>query len=247
MIDLHCHLLPGADDGPETLEESIAMARAAYQDGVRTIVATPHEGEWARRHRGMDAGPALLEEVRRLEAQVRQAGMALSLCPGLETELDLDLVERLRAGRALPLGQGRYFLLELPSYQRAIYLEQVLFQAQLAGWLPLLAHAERYPFVQEDPDVLGPLVQRGVLVQITVRSLTGEVGRTARETGLRLLRKGLAHVLASDGHSASGPRGPVLSPGVAAAARVVGPARAQAMVTEVPQRILEGLPLAIGD
>lgn len=242
MIDLHCHLLPGVDDGPETLAESIAMARTAYEDGIHTIVVTPHEGEWLRR-RGPEAGPALVEEVRQLETQIRQAGIPLTLHPGLEVELDLDLAARLRAGQARALGTGPYFLLELPAYQRTLYLEEVVFQAQLAGWWPILAHAERYPFVQENPQVLFSLVQRGVLVQVTVRSLTGAVGRTARDTALRLLRRGLAHVLATDGHSAAGPRRPVLSPGVAAAARVVGPERAQDMVTKVPQRILEGLPL----
>jgi len=242
MIDLHCHLLPEVDDGPETLAESIAMARAAYEDGVRTIVVTPHEGPWLRRH-SPGADSTLKEEVRHLEEQVQQAGIPLALYPGLEIELDLDVVARLRAGRAHPLGSGPYVLLELPPYQRVLYLEQVIFEAQLAGWWPVLAHAERYAFVQENPRVLAPLVQRGVLVQVTVRSLTGEVGRAARETALRLLRQGLAHVLATDGHSASGPRRPVLSPGVAVAACVVGPARAEDMVVKTPQRILLGLPL----
>lgn len=219
------------------------MARAACDDGVRVLVVTPHEREWGKQRPQPDAGPTLEEEVARLQDQVWQAGLALTLHAGMEVELDLDLVQRLQSGQAHPLGKGPYFLLELPFLQRAIYLEETVFQAQLAGWRPLLAHAERYPFIQENPQALVPLVQRGVLVQVTVRSLTGEVGRAARETALRLLRQGLAHVLASDGHAASGPRRPVLTPGVQAAARVLGAARAQEMVTTVPQRILDGKPV----
>jgi len=243
MIDLHCHLLPAVDDGPQTLEESIAMARAAYQDGVRTIMVTPHALDWEQVHPGQDARESVAREVRALETALHQAGIPLTLVAGMEVHYDLDLETRLRSGRARPLGQGRYVLVELPFLQYSLHLEQVMFRLQLQGWKPLLSHPERYVYYQQSPDLLVPLVERGVLVQVTVDSLLGETGQPARETAQRLLRRGLVHCLASDGHTAGGPRAPLLSPGVRAAARVVGLRRAQAMVTEVPERILAGKPL----
>ncbi len=240
MIDLHCHLLPGVDDGPETLDESIAMARAAYDDGVRAVAVTPHAGPWGERYGRDHPGESMQTQVRDLQRALQGAGIALALYPGMELELGVDLPEQLLAGRALPLGAGRYFLLELPFYQYPLHLERTLFQTQLQGWKPVLAHGERYLYVQESPDMLAPLVERGVLVQVTAGSLLGAAGPPARETAQRLLRHGLAHVLASDGHAATGPRAPLLRAGVEAAAKLVGKSRAQAMVTEVPQRILEG-------
>jgi len=243
MIDLHCHLLPEVDDGPRTLEESIAMARAAYQDGVRTVVVTPHALDWEQAHPGQDARQVLDEQVRSLEQALHQADIPLSLVAGMEVHFDLDLEARLKDGRARPLGQGPYVLVELPFLQYSLYLERVVFQLQLQGWKPVLAHAERYVYFQENPDLLAPLVERGVLVQVTVDCLLGETGPAARETAQRLLRRGLAHCLASDGHTAGGPRPPLLSTGVQAAARIIGLQRARAMVTDVPEHILAGKPL----
>lgn len=240
MIDLHCHLLPGVDDGPETLDESIAMARAAYDDGVRAIVVTPHAGPWSERYGSDNPREALQAQVQELQRALLHAGIALTLYPGMELELDMDLPGQLRAGRALPLGSGPYFLLELPFFQHPLYLEQTLFQAQLQGWKPVLAHVERYLYVQQAPDMLAPLVERGILVQVTAGSLLGAAGPVVRSTAQHLLRRGLVHILASDGHAARGPRSPRLRAGVEAAARLIGPERAQAMVAEVPQQIVEG-------
>lgn len=240
MIDLHCHILPNADDGAAALDDSLAMARAAYADGVRAVVATPHESSWQERHPGPGGVAALQEAVRRLEEATQRAGIPLAFYAGMEAEFDLDLPRRLAAGRVLPLGEGRCFLLELPFYQYSLHLERAIFEVQLQGWKPVLAHVERCLYVQEAPDILLPLVQRGVAVQVTAGSLCGAAGPRAKETAQRLLRRGLVHVLASDGHAAEGERCPLLTPGVEVAARIVGLARAQAMVTEVPQRILEG-------
>ncbi len=246
MIDLHCHLLPGVDDGPPTLEESIVMARAAYQDGVRAIVATPHARDWGLAHPGEDACHGVAELVRDLEQVLHQVGIPLALYPGMEIHLDPDLPEWLRSGRVCPLGAGPYFLLELPFFQPSPYLEQVISDVQLQGWRPVLAHAERYTYVQEAPDLLAPLVERGVLVQVTANSLTGNAGPLAGETAVRLLRRGLVHCLASDGHTGHASRAPLLMAGVQAAARVVGSAQARALVTEMPQQILDGAPVEVG-
>ena len=240
VIDLHCHLLPVVDDGPPTLAESIAMARLAYDDGVRSVAVTPHSGGWLERYRGPEVAETMRSQVRALEEALHQAGIALTLYPGMEVDFDPDLPQQLLAGQVQPLGNGPYFLMELPAFQYSLHLEQTLFQVQLQGWRPVLAHVERYLYVQENPDLLAPLVQRGVVVQITARNLAGAAGPETREIARKLLRRGLVHVLASDGHRARGARLPLLAAGVTEAARIVGADRARAMVTTVPQRILEG-------
>jgi protein-tyrosine phosphatase len=242
MIDLHCHLLPGVDDGPETLEESLAMAQAAYEDGIRTVVVTPHaySSYWRDSRLGKSPAEELEEKTLWLEGVLAQAGFALRLYPGMEVDLDLNLVSRLGDGRVRPLHRGPYFLLELPFFQYPLYAPQVIFQTQLHGWKPILTHPERYAYVQENPGMITTLVQRGILVQVMSGSLTGDAGPNSQRTAEWLLRHNLAHVLASDGHRATGPRAPLLSRAVEIAAGIIGEERAHSMVTEVPQRILAG-------
>lgn len=240
MIDLHCHLLPDVDDGPDSLEESLAMARMARADGIRTVVVTPHARHWEQRHRAEDSGGGLEAAVQQLQEQLREAGIDLALVPGMEVDLDETLPLRLLEGRASPLGRGPYVLLELPFLAFARYIDRAIFHAQVAGWQPILAHVERYVYFQERPELLEPLVRRGVLTQVNAGSLTGELGEVVRGTAMRLLRRGLVHCLATDAHGASGARVPLLSPAVAIAARCVGQARAQAMVEAVPDCILTG-------
>lgn len=240
MIDLHCHLLPGVDDGPGCLEESLAMARAAYADGIRTVVVTPHAQEWEQRRRAEATGYRVEGAVQQLQQKLHEAGIELTLVPGMEVDVDEALPARLLDGRVSPLGGGPYVLLELPFLAYALYIDQVIFRIQVAGWRPILAHVERYVYFQERPELLQELVRRGVLTQVSAGSLTGDLGAVVRSAALRLLRRGLVHCLATDAHAASGARAPRLSPAVARAAECVGRARAEAMVEAVPGCILAG-------
>ena len=144
----------------------------------------------------------------------------------------------------MPFDNSRYVLVELGFSSYPLYTEQVLFELQVHGFVPILAHPERYHAVQEDPNLLGGLVEKGVLCQLTAASLMGEWGSRARETAFTLLEHSMAHLIASDAHSPSR-RPPVLSPAVREAGRRVGEERAQAMVTTVPGSILEDREMAI--
>ncbi len=240
MIDLHCHLLPGVDDGPATIEESLAMARMAYDDGVRAVVVTPHATDWWQICPPEHTAERLQEEVQRLEETFRQAGVSLCLYPGMEVPLEPAIGAWLAEGWAHPLAQGPYVLVELPFSQYPLYADEVLFQMQVAGWRPILAHPERYSYVHRDPQLLLPLVERGSLLQVMASSLTGGAGPAAKRTALWLLERGVVHCLASDGHQASGVRLPLLGPAVEVAGRLVGEEEARRLVTGAPQRILRG-------
>ena len=233
MIDIHSHILPGIDDGAQTLDDSLAMAEVAASDGVRTIVATPHNVGWDASYNRQ----RIVSLVADLQAELDARRIGIELVPGVEAYIAPDLIEQLRAGRAFTLGGTRYLLLELPLSAYPIYTEQVIFELQVEGIVPILAHPERNAVIQEDPNILFNLVQRGVLSQITAASLTGAFGPLARERALVFLEHNLAHVIASDAHGLSH-RTPVLSGGVSEAAKVVGEERARAMVTAVPAAIL---------
>ncbi len=235
MIDIHCHILPGIDDGPETLEESLALCRAAAADGVRTIVATPHYRpgiyEWT--------GPEILGSISTLEAAVRSAGLDLRILPGAEVAVFPELPSVLEPGGMLMLNRGIYFLVEFRPLAIPANSEAFLAAFLEAGLVPVIAHPERNSWFMNHPEVLFPIVRRGALLQITAESLTGGLGPQARDFSVYLLKHNLAHVIASDGHNLDD-RPVRLSKAVSLAADLVGEERALTMVTTVPDAIIAG-------
>ena len=195
VIDLHCHLLPGVDDGPATLEESVAMARAAATAGTSTIVATPHiRGDYPLE-------PSELEpRAEALRQALHQAGVRLRVLTAGEVAIsklhdlaDADL-------QKLRLGEGSYMLVESPYTDVGDLLETALFYLQLRGFTPLLAHPERAPAFQANPDRLAALVERGMLCSITAASMRGAFGRAVQAFARRLLESRLVHDVSSDAH-----------------------------------------------
>lgn len=236
MIDLHTHILPGVDDGVETEDEAVELARVAIEDGVRLIVATPHcrEGFYFNDRQGV------LDGVRSLRARLEAEGLQVDLEPGAEVHLCPDLPERIRDGRAPTLGDnGRTLLLELSLSQYPVALDELLFQLRLGGIVVLLAHPERIRYFQDDPKRYEELVRMGAFGQLTTGSLLGTFGREALEFSRRLARDGQVHVLASDAHNVRG-RSPRMAQARDALAELVGETRARAMVDEAPQALLDG-------
>jgi protein-tyrosine phosphatase len=195
LIDLHSHILPGIDDGPASLAESVEMARAAVAGETRTIVATPHVNDRFR------PDP---EEIVRLAGSVNielaRAEIPLAVITGAEiaitrlAELDDEVL------RVLALGSGLSVLVESPYERSARFIDEALFALQVRGFLPVLAHPERCPLFQDDIERLRALVDRGVLSSVNAGSLAGEFGSTVRRFALRLLQEGLVHDVASDAH-----------------------------------------------
>lgn len=195
MIDLHSHVLPGLDDGAEDLDEAVAICRAAVADGISVLAATPHV---------RDDYPTTPEQMEAALAELRDAiGDELRLLPG--GELDLGQLERpaeqlLRFALA---GNPGYLLVETPYAGWPLDIGDRLFGLLAAGITPVLAHPERNGQVQEQPELLEPLVASGVLVQLTAGAVDGSLGRRSHESALALLDRELAHLIASDGHAPS--------------------------------------------
>jgi protein-tyrosine phosphatase len=230
MIDSHCHILPGVDDGPGTLEDALAMARLAVADGVRTIVATPHLGPVDYAHH-----PWIAAGVTGLNAALQEAGVPLEILPGAEIAATLELLPHLAA---LPrLGDGPYLLLEPPLTGLATFLEELVFGVQLAGGKVVLAHPERTQMIQFMPDVFWRLAERGCVLQLNVASLVGTLGGPIRRVALKLLRECPECVVASDAHNAV-QRPPLLRKAAPAFRRLGGAARWREVTEERPGRMV---------
>lgn len=198
MIDLHCHILPGLDDGPASFDESLAMARMAAADGVRVIVATPHVDDQYDY-----PPPDLIRELTaRLNELIQNEGLALRVLPGAEVRTSPELVEALQAGKVMTVADlGKHVLVELPASGRPLYAGDLFFRMQVAGYTPIIAHAERVDWFRAEPQVLQGFKDRNVRLQINAESVSGRAGRGMRLRALRLAKDGLADVLASDGHN----------------------------------------------
>jgi protein-tyrosine phosphatase len=235
MIDLHCHVLPGVDDGPATVEESIALAREAHEDGTTTIAATPHV-DWIRPQIN---ARLVRDAVTALQGELDAAGVGVRIVPGGEVastraiELDDDELRALTLGGGAGDsgasgggggggtsgggggggasgggggGGGGWLLLECPL-DATVTPGFVEIARMLArrGHRLLLAHPERCPLFLRGPQLLDELVAEGMLAQVTAGALSGLYGRTVRDAAFRMVDTGAAHVVASDGHGGNRP------------------------------------------
>jgi protein-tyrosine phosphatase len=237
MVDLHCHVLPAIDDGCESLEQSLEFCRVALEDGVTTLVATPHQkpGQYE------NSPEAIRQKVVELRAALQEADIAVEILEGAEVYHTLDLMTRLRERRVTTLGAtGRYLLLELPFQQMPLRVEESVFQLKLGGITPVLAHPERINYFVADMERLEKMVRLGCLCQVTGAALLGGFGDKVRDYSMRMLERNLVHVISSDAHDTVY-RPPVLARASEKAAEVVGAERATQMVTDVPRAICRGL------
>jgi len=241
MIDLHSHILYDMDDGALTLAESLAMARMAAADGTRVLVATPHgPGTSACRHYDHALIRARVGEI---NAALAAEQIALEIVVGTEISYEADVVQRLKRGELLTYGRTRAILLELSRNTLPPMLENTLFNVQIAGYRVVLAHPERIVEVQQDANRLLPLIERGVLMQITAAALLGEQGQRLQTAAATLLTHGMVHIIASDAHGLPPRRPPLLAAARDQAATLIGQPAATALVTSNPAAVLHGQPL----
>ncbi|MGE4425706.1 MAG: tyrosine-protein phosphatase [Solirubrobacteraceae bacterium] len=235
MIDLHCHLLPGIDDGPADLDGTLAMARAHVDAGVGTVACTPHI-TWDTRNRAADIAAA----VETVQRQLDDAGIPLRLVSGGELGLTLAVEEVDDEIAALHLGGGPWALIEPPISVPVPGLESMIGTIQARGHRVLIAHPERCASFHQRPELLERLVEQGAIAQATVGAVTGEFGRPVQRLVGRYVRDGLIHVMASDAHDVR--RRP---PGLAEPLHKAG--QPDALIDwwcrEVPRAILDGTDL----
>lgn len=234
MIDLHCHMLPGIDDGPTSLEVSLAMARCAWDDGIRFTACTPHiyPGLYENDRPGIEAAAAAFREA------LAGAGIPLQIGIGADTHLAPDLAGGIRAGRVPTLCGSRYFLLEPPHHVAPPRFQDSVFNLLAAGFVPVITHPERLTWIEDHYPVFVDCVRQGAWMQITAGSVTGRFGRRPQYWAERMLDERQVHILATDSHHID-KRPPLLAEGRDAAARRVGADEATHMVVTRPQGILD--------
>ncbi|MFJ6412496.1 tyrosine-protein phosphatase [Terribacillus saccharophilus] len=201
MIDIHCHILPGVDDGARTLEDSIEMAKAASEQGIHTIVATPHH----RNNQFDNYREDILTRVDELNRILEEENIEVNILPGQETRIYGDLAEGLVAKEILPVNLDTpYILVELPTSTVPKYTNKLLYDLQVEGYTPIIVHPERNSELLSNPDKLYELVKSGVLTQVTAASLVGKFGKKIRNFSHEIVQSNLTHFIASDAHNIHG-------------------------------------------
>ena len=237
MIDLHCHMLPGIDDGAPDLAVALAMARCAAADGITHVACTPHiyPGLYENTRDGILAAIAAFREV------LTEEGIDLTLVEGADTHLTPDLIHGIRSGRIPTLNGTRYLLFEPPHHVAPPRLEEMVFNLLVAGIVPVLTHPERLSWIDTHYSIFERLVDGGALMQVTAGSLTGRFGPRCKYWAERMLDEGLVHILATDAHHID-KRPPLLGEARDAAARRVGEEESIHLVVTRPQAILDDRP-----
>ena len=234
MFDLHCHLLPGIDDGAADLDTAIGMARMAVADGIETIACTTHiyPGMYDNTAAGIGAATA------RMQGELDRRGIPLQLRFGADVYLEPGLAASIRGGRVPTLGGSRYLLLEPPHHVAPPNFEQAVFDLVVAGHVPVITHPERLTWTHDHYAVFARMARNGAWMQVTSGSLVGRFGHAAQRLGERMLDDGLVHILATDAHDLRR-RPPLLAEGRERAARHVGDVEALHMVSTRPRGMLE--------
>lgn len=234
MIDLHSHILPELDDGSQSLEESLAMARLAVQSGVTVMAATPHCMD--------DQTQQVYAAWRLLREALHDTGIPLKLCLGMEIFGTPDTVRLLRARKLFSLNGSQYPLIEFSFRSTGEEETQILRQVLRAGYRPLVAHPERYSYVREYPELINLWVKMGCLLQVNRGSLLGRFGTGPQRMAAELVERGFVTAVATDAHSPR-VRTPWMQDIQALLSQEYSPELARALLLRNPQRILKNEPL----
>jgi protein-tyrosine phosphatase len=236
VIDLHAHYLPAIDDGPKDMDQSLAMARLAVEDGITDVTVTPHH----LNGRYVTDADTVRSALAELQEAVHEAGISLRLHAGAEVHITPELPRGLADGSAMTVAdKGQAVLVEPPANNLPVGSEAILSECLVQGVTPLIAHPERCLALQRDLSPLRRWVEMGCVAQLTAQSLTGRFGSGAQEAGAAMLSEGLAHVIASDGHRPYG-RTPCMAEARAAVAEWLGEKVADELTATVPAALLAG-------
>lgn len=238
--DLHCHILPGLDDGSPDHDISCAMLKMAAECGTGDVFATPHviSGSW------QPSWPSILHHVDTLNRAAKDLQLGITVHPGAEVALDWSLLDLLQGPGSYCLGSGRFILVELPLGSLPSYADEFLFTLQTRDFLPILAHPERNPDVKKSPLRLQEWLEKGIYAQINASSLIGTMGSRTQEAAEALLAYGGVHFIGSDAHGV-GVRRPDLQPVEQRLTDLLGPAGATLLLQDNPRHLLAGRPEAI--
>jgi len=218
VIDVHCHIIPGIDDGAKDKDIALEMCRIAQMEGTNGIIATPHYIHGAINN----TSDVINEKVAELNSWLKEHNIELEIYPGCEVFIFPELPRLVREGHICTLNNSRYILIELPMNSVPEYTKDVIYELKLSGFTPIIAHPERNSAISKDPNILHDFIIRGALAQVNATSLKGLFGKDVRDKAVELMRHNMVHLLASDAHTAGG-RSPKLSRAMDVIEQKVGP------------------------
>ena len=235
MIDIHCHIIPEIDDGPNSIEESLAMADIAENDGIKTIVATPHflEGLY------QPTSYYILNKIRNLNNYLASNNINLKIISGADLHISHEIVERIKSNEFLTINGTRYVLIELPSQFLHDKIKELLRKMINNSLIPIISHPERNYLFQRSPNLLYDYIKDGALAQVTAMSITGDFGYEAKRTAKKMIINRLVQIIASDAHSKES-RPPILSKALNAVSKILSPDEANDMVQTIPESVING-------
>ena len=238
MIDIHSHIMPEIDDGARSVEEAVAMAEIAAADGIEQMVCTPHM------FNGLSHNPHPDEIYSRVQRLQDAVGSTLRMLPGNEVHISHEIAEQAKSNRVTRINNRNYMLVEFPQLSVPIGADELFYRLQLQSVYPILVHPERNAQIQGRPQIVAEFVERGVLIQVTAMSVTGDFGAAPRKCAEQLLRHNCVHFLATDTHRPER-RPPILSKGRDAAAAIIGADGARRLVEDNPLAVVNGEPVSM--
>ncbi|WP_161879555.1 tyrosine-protein phosphatase [Alkalibacterium sp. MB6] len=198
MFDLHCHILPGVDDGAQTMEESLSMARLAVEEGITHILVTPHHmnRDWFNEKR------SVITLMNQVQDELDKHHIPLTLFPGQEVRIYGELLDDIKKDTILFADEGQqYILIEFPTATVPAYAARLFYDLQMNGKVPIIVHPERNRVFQESPNKLKRFIEKGALAQLTAASYTGALGKKTQKLSRQMIEANLVHFIASDAHN----------------------------------------------
>lgn len=233
MIDVHCHIIPNIDDGSPDFEESCKMFEKAIEAGFTDLIATSH---FLENYYEADS-KSRQDFIDNMNKELVKRGLNLNLHCGNEIYITPNLINLIKENKASTLAGSRYVLFELPMNQRITYLSEVIFEIKANGMVPVIAHPERYVYVQENPNFVVELVKNGVLFQSNFASINGYYGNKARKTLIKLLKANTIHFLGSDTHRSL--KYTMIRKDIKKLKRIISKEKLEQLTTINPKHILE--------
>ena len=246
FTDIHCHCLPGLDDGPATMAESLALCRRLVAEGIATVVATPHQ---LGRFDGCNEAAKVREATSELNRRLHKAGIKLNVLPGGDVRVDERICRLLETDRILTLADGgKYILLELP-YEIFIDIESLLKELVSLNFRPIISHPERHNALDRQHKLILKWLDLGAHLQITASSLLGQFGSEINRAAWHFLCSGWATLVATDSHDMNGRR-PRMRTAFGRISTKLGEDLARLVCIENPSRVINGqdvLPVSLYD
>jgi protein-tyrosine phosphatase len=238
MIDIHCHILPGVDDGVQSVSEALELIRMESSGGTHTFVASSHVIEKV----DFDRLARFAEKLEEVREAVSREGMEIALHPGGEIYPSAKMLQALDEGKPVTVGnKGTHILVDLPMGPLPHDFDSLLFEVKVRGITPIIAHPERNAQLQANPQTIAELVEKGMLLQVNAPSLYGKYGPKAQEVAFQIIGRRQASFLASDSHRAS--RKPVMGSAVNILEERIDAAYIRLLTKDSAAAILAGEPV----